>query len=288
MNATRSPRKSTVRTIALTGSQSGLGLAVRQRLEADGLRVIGVDLAGKGAEVAADLSTPAGRQHAVRQVIKLAGGRLDGLVANAGVDSKNAELTMQVNYFGAVEVAEGLRQALAKGESPALVFTVSHAIAISPGIATGAADALLAGKLEKAARSLGRLTPNPYSASKFALARWIRRHAAAPEWAGAGITMNGVCPGPIMTPMLEHDLQDPMKGPIIRAMPKPTGTTALPADLTGIYRFLLGADARYVVGQLIMIDGGIETLWRGEDWPRAWSISLPRFLLKLFGAQRSE
>lgn len=287
MNATRKTHRSQ-RRIALTGSQSGLGLAVRQRLEADGHKVLGVDLPGKGAEVEADLSTPAGRQSAVEQVIKHCGGRLDGLIANAGVDSKNAELTMQVNYLGAVEVIEGLREALAAGERPAVVVTVSHAIAISPGIATSAADALLKGDLKAAARKLGRLTPNPYSASKFALARWIRQHAAKPEWAGAGIVMNGVCPGPIVTPMLEHDLKDPMKGPIIRAMPKPTGATALPADLTGLYAYLLGPDARYVVGQLIMIDGGIESIWRGEDWPRAWDISLPRFLLKLVAGKPRE
>lgn len=283
MNATRSTRNSSARILALTGSQSGLGLAVRERLEADGLRVIGVDLAGKGAEVEADLSTEAGRRHAIKEVRRLCKGRLDGLVANAGVDSRDATLTLQVNYLGAIELAEGLRSALAKGRSPAVVFTVSHAVLISPGIATRAADALLAGRLDLAQRRLGRINPNPYSASKLALARWIRQHAATPDWAGAGITMNGVCPGPIMTPMLEHDLQDAVKGPIIRAMPKPTGATAQPADLAGLYAFLLGPDARYVVGQMLVCDGGIEAQWRGADWPAPWKISLPGFLLKLFG-----
>ena len=130
--------------------------------------------------------------------------------------------------------------------------------------------------------ALGRFTPNPYPVSKLALARWIRREAPGESWAGSGITLNGICPGPIVTPMLEHDLQDKVKGPIIRAMPKPTGETAHPADLAGLYGFLLGPDARYVVGQMLMADGGIESLWRGEDWPKAWPISAARFVFQLF------
>lgn len=272
----------TPRVIAVSGSQSGLGLAIRERLAADGARVIGIDLPGKGAEVEADLSTAAGRTKAVAGVLRQCGGVLHGVVANAGVDSPKAELTFQVNFFGATELLEGLRPALAKAERPAAVVTVSHAIAISPGIPDKAVDALLDGDTERAERALGRFTPNPYPVSKLALARWIRRQAPGERWAGSGIPLNGVCPGPIVTPMLEHDLADPVKGPIIRAMPRPTGDTAHPADLAGLYAFLLGADARYVVGQMLMADGGIESQWRGDDWPKAWSISAARFVFQLF------
>jgi NAD(P)-dependent dehydrogenase (short-subunit alcohol dehydrogenase family) len=270
------------RTIAVTGSQSGLGLAIRQRLESRGLRVIGVDLKGKGAEVEADLSTPAGRKKAVAGVLEQCGGALHGVVANAGVDAKDAKLTFEVNYYGAVEVLQGLRKALARADRPAAVVTVSHAIAISPGVPVKAVNALLEGDLKGAEKALGRFNPNPYPVSKLALAKWIRREAPGKDWAGSGVTLNGICPGPIQTPMLEHDLADPKKGPIIRAMPQPSGSTPKPEDLAGLFEFMLGPDARYVVGQLLMADGGIESGWRGEDWPRAWDISTARFLLKLF------
>ena len=49
------------RTIAVSGTASGLGLAVRQRLEAAGDRVVGVDL--RDAEVIADLERAALNQH---------------------------------------------------------------------------------------------------------------------------------------------------------------------------------------------------------------------------------
>ncbi|HMZ01112.1 MAG TPA: SDR family oxidoreductase, partial [Burkholderiaceae bacterium] len=112
---------------------------------------------------------------------------------------------------------------------------------------------------------------------------WIRSHAATSDWAGQGISLNGVCPGAIRTPLLEKDLADKVKGPIIRAMPKPLGEIAETGDLAGIFEFLLSPDSRYIVGQLVVCDGGVESMWREQDWPRPWDISLPRFLFKLFG-----
>lgn len=271
--------------IAVSGSQSGLGLAIRQRLEASGRQVIGIDLPGKGAEVEADLSTEAGRTAAVEGVLERCDGTLAGLVANAGVDSPNAQLTFDVNFHGAVDLLEGLRPALARAGRAAAVVTVSHAVMISPGIRSAAADALLAGHGRRAALYAGRSPGAPYAVSKLALARWIRRHAATAAWAGVGISLNGVCPGAIHTPLLEKDLADPMKGRIIRAMPKPLGAIAQPSDLAGIFEFLLSPEARYIVGQLLVTDGGLESLWRGEDWPRPWSVSMPGFLLRLFGSR---
>jgi len=274
-------RVAAARRVALSGSQSGLGLAIRRRLEASGTRVIGIDLPDKGAEVEADLSTAAGRAAAVQGVLKRCRGLLHGLVANAGVDSPDAPLTFGVNYHGVVDLLEGLRPALAKAKRAAAVVTVSHSVMISPGLKVAAADALLAGRDRRAVLLVRGGLAAPYAVSKLAVARWIRRHAPTPAWAGSGVSLNGVCPGAIQTPLLEKDLADPLKGPVIRAMPKPLGEIARPEDLAGIFEFLLSTDARFIVGQLLVTDGGIESLWREPDWPRPWNISIPRFLMKL-------
>jgi NAD(P)-dependent dehydrogenase (short-subunit alcohol dehydrogenase family) len=279
----RTPRAAGPRRIAVSGSQSGLGLAIRRRLEAGGAELIGIDLPGKGAEVEADLSTSDGRAAAVKGVLARCGGKLQGVVANAGVDSSDARLTFEVNFLGVTELLEGLRPALAKAGRAGAVVTVSHAVMITPGASAAAAKALLAGQLGRAAFYAGRSPGAPYAASKLALARWIRLHAPEEGWAGSGISLNGVCPGAIQTPLLDKDLADRLKGPMIRAMPKPVGEVARPEDLAGVFEFLLSPEARFVVGQLLVTDGGIESMWRGEDWPQPWDISMARFLFKLFG-----
>ena len=108
-----------MRTIVITGSASGLGLATRRRLEAAGDRVIGVDL--HDAEIEADLSTTAGRVDAIAAVIAAAPS-IDGLIVCAGLGPHvtPTSLLVAVNYFGAVDVLDGLLDALAAGTIPRL------------------------------------------------------------------------------------------------------------------------------------------------------------------------
>ena len=133
-------------TIVLTGSQSGMGWVMRQHLESQpDTRVIGVDLPGKGAEVEADLSSSAGCQAAVDQVLLQAGDGLSGVVANAGVDANDPALTFGVNYFGVVDFLQGLQPALAQAAPTSVVVNVSNSIAITPHIPLAPVEALMAG-----------------------------------------------------------------------------------------------------------------------------------------------
>ncbi len=161
--------------IVITGSQSGMGLAIRNLLETRGYRIIGVDLPGKGAEVIADLSTTEGRTGAVNAILSQS-GVLGGIVCNAGVDVSNIPLVLELNYLGSVELLMGLRSALASAGSAAAVVTVSNSIFITPQIPEEPVTALLHADLQRAEELL-RPTPRyAYSVSKFALAKWIRKH----------------------------------------------------------------------------------------------------------------
>lgn len=259
-----------MKTVAITGSQMGMGLAMRTRLEAAGARVIGVDRPGQGAEVSSDLSTAVGRQTAVGAVLAACGGVLDGLICNAGVDNENIPLVFGVNYHGAVDLMEGLQPALAAAPYAAAVLNVSNSIHITPNIPTEPVDALLAGDEPRAIELLRDRPRLAYQVSKLAVARWLRRNAPAAAWAGSGIRVNGVCPGPVLTDLLRKDLDDPAKrGPIL-ALPRPLGEFATPESVADVTGFLLSEGARFLVGQLIMIDGGVETLLRANDVPLVW------------------
>jgi NAD(P)-dependent dehydrogenase (short-subunit alcohol dehydrogenase family) len=272
-----------MRTAAVTGSQSGMGLAIRQELESKGWRVLGVDLPGKGAEVTADLSSEAGRSAAASALLAASGGRLDAVAANAGVDIPKPELVFGLNYFGVVDLLRLLRPALVAAGRSRVAVNVSNAIFVTPGIPPAPVQALLDGNAVRAVRLLEAQPALAYPVSKLAVARWIRETAPSADWAGSGISLNGVCPGAVMTPLLERDLADPRKGPFIRKLPRPLGEFTPPQAVAALFEFLLSERARFLVGQLISIDGGNEAAWRAGDWPRAWDME-PQAFRRLIGA----
>ena len=67
----------------ISGSASGIGACTKTRLEAQGFRVIGIDM--KDADIIADLSSGEGRKSAVDSALEMSGGKIDRLVLAAGV-----------------------------------------------------------------------------------------------------------------------------------------------------------------------------------------------------------
>jgi NAD(P)-dependent dehydrogenase (short-subunit alcohol dehydrogenase family) len=92
----------------------------------------------------------------------------------------------------------------------------------------------------------------------------MRRVAPSGEWAGAGIRLNAIAPGPIETPLLRAGLDHPVFGPAIRAFPVPTGSPGTPNDVAAAVAFLLGTEARYICGSVLFVDGGTDALIRGD------------------------
>jgi NAD(P)-dependent dehydrogenase (short-subunit alcohol dehydrogenase family) len=252
-------------TIAITGSASGIGRATRARLEGAGHRVIGVDL--RDAEVIADLATAAGRSAMVAGVTEASGGALDGVVAGAGVSGAPGEVVVSVNHFGAVATLEGLRPLLAAGTAPAAVAISSNSTSTQPGYDLDVVAACLAGD-EASARRLAAPDETGlgvYPATKLALARWVRHHAVAADWIGAGIRLNAVAPGFIATPMTA-ELADVIFE-LGDAYPIPIGRAGDAGEVAALLEFLLGADSSFFVGSVVYMDGGTDAALRADDWP---------------------
>ncbi|MEW6267661.1 MAG: SDR family oxidoreductase [Thermodesulfobacteriota bacterium] len=248
----------------LSGSASGIGAAVRGRLERDGCRVLGVDL--RDAEVIADLSAPEGRERAVAGVQALA-ERVDGVVACAGIgpQAEPRARIASVNYFGATALLAGLRPLLARGDAPAAVAVSSNSATISPGADGPLAAACLADDEAGALRLAAELDgATVYAAAKLALARWVRRRAPHADWAGSGIRLNAVAPGAVHTPLLQGGLDHPVLGAAIRGFPIPLGGFGRPEQIAAAVAFLLSGDASFCCGSVLFADGGSDALLRAD------------------------
>ena len=259
-------------TYAVTGSASGMGGAVVAKLRSAGHTVIGVDI--NDAEIVADLSTPGGRRGAAADVLAACSGVLDGAVLAAGLGpTKGAErLITEVNYFGVVDLLAAWRPALAAAERAKVVAFASNSTTTVPAVPRCAIRALLAGDAERALRAyrfFGPLSPPmAYAASKIAVSRWVRRHAVTPEWAGAGIRLNALAPGAIMTPMLEQQLATPAEAKHVRQFPVPIGGFGDPGQLADWVVFMLSDSADFLCGSVVFVDGGSDAYFRADDWPR--------------------
>ncbi|WP_305094107.1 SDR family oxidoreductase [Prescottella sp. R16] len=253
------------RTYLVTGSASGIGAATAAHLRGQGARVIGADL--RDADITVDLATAAGRAALVEQTRGLSGGSIDGVIACAGIALFDP-LTIKVNYFGAVATLDGLRPLLAGSDAPRAVVISSVASlhpndpAIVDAALTGDEDAATAAAQAAVQRGDGALV---YASSKAAIAHWVRRTAITPEWAGAGIPLNAIAPGTIVTPMIQAMLDsDETRAVVDSAVPMPLNGHARPEQVAPLLSWLVSEQNSHVTGQVVFVDGGADAVLRGD------------------------
>jgi NAD(P)-dependent dehydrogenase (short-subunit alcohol dehydrogenase family) len=107
-----------------------------------------------------------------------------------------------------------------------------------------------------------------YAASKIAVSRWVRLEAVKSEWASAGIRLNALAPGAIMTPLLEEQLSTPKRAKLVRSFPVPTGGFGDAGQLADWVLFMLSDAADFLCGSVVFVDGGTDAYFRANDWPR--------------------
>ncbi|MDQ8706047.1 SDR family oxidoreductase [Streptomyces sp. LHD-70] len=256
------------RTYLITGAASGIGRATLTLLRSQGHTVIGADL--KDSDISADLSTAEGRAELVTRARELTGGLLDAVISCAGIAHFDP-LTIKVNHFGAVATLDGLRPLLAAGTDPrALVIGSIDSVHPTDAAIVDAAladdeEAAVAASRAAVDRGEGHLV---YSSSKAAISRWIRRSAVTDNWAGAGIPLNAIGPGVIITPMTQPLLDDPeMRKLVEQSAPMPLHGHARPEQIGPLIAWLTSPENTHVTGQVVFVDGGADAVLRGD---RTW------------------
>ncbi len=233
------------RVALVTGAAGGQGWAIAQKLRAQGYSVAACDR--RADEVAAavgelgdeeviavelDVTSPQQWDAAVERVVDRFGS-LSTLVNNAGVlhraplgdeTIEDFENAWRVNCLGAFLGMRATLDRLRAAEHAAIVNICST----------------------------GAIRPFPqhcaYGSSKWAL-RGLTQTAAA-ELAPSGIRVNAVFPGPVATSMLDDETQTRLAA---RAM---FGRLGRPAEIADAVAFLVSAEASFITGSELVVDGG--------------------------------
>jgi len=260
------------RTYVITGTSGMLAGALRQRLQGQGHRVVGVDV-DASAEIVADLSSAEGRAGMVRDVEVLTEGRIDAVVAAAamvGVFPDTARM-VRTNYFGVLATLEGLRPLLARSPAPRAATFASVSLLHRP--IPGLVEACLSGDEEAAAAVAASAEDQPavYTTTKRALSQWLRRRAVSVDWAGSRIPLNAVAPGMTRRDDFEWDPESEF-GRFMRELePRPLHPVSRLDHVASLVDWLTSVDNGAMTGQILFVDGGTEAVLRGDDlWPGFW------------------
>lgn len=232
--------EATGRVVLITGGSRGIGLATAQRFRALGDRVAITYNSSPPPEgffaVKCDVTSSADVDDAFKAVEQHF-GPVEILVSNAGMNKDMLLLRMSeddftevidANLTAAYRVAKRAAQGMLKARKGRIIF-VSSVVGL-----------------------LGSAGQTNYSASKSGLVGLAR--SIARELGSRSITANVVAPGPVATDMLAA-LSEDRREALTAAVP--LGRLASPDEIAGTIAFLASADAAFITGAIIPVDGGL-------------------------------
>jgi 3-oxoacyl-[acyl-carrier protein] reductase len=230
----------TGRVVLITGGSRGIGLATAQRFAALGDRVAVTYNSSPPPEgffaVKCDVTSSDDVDDAFKAVEQHY-GPVEILVSNAGMTKDMLLLRMSeddftevidANLTAAYRVAKRAAQGMLKARKGRIIF-VSSVVGL-----------------------LGSAGQANYSASKSGLVGLAR--SIARELGSRSITANVVAPGPVATDMLAA-LSEDRREALTTAVP--LGRLASPDEIAGTITFLASADAAFITGAIIPVDGGL-------------------------------
>jgi 2-hydroxycyclohexanecarboxyl-CoA dehydrogenase len=242
------------RVAVITGAASGMGLAVAQRLAADGNRVALLDLDGDAVATAANDVRTAGSE---------AVGLAVDVTDRAAVDAAMATVRNELGPIAIVVTSAGFDEFQAFTDIT--IDAWEHMLAVNltgtfhclqsaiPDMVEGGWGRIVTISSSSAQSGANRMAH--YVASKGGVVGLTK--ALALEYAPQGITVNTIPPGFIDTPMARRaEARGDLPSIDAVAARTPVRRAGAPEDIAAAAAFICSEEAGYITGQLIGVNGG--------------------------------
>ncbi len=251
------------KTAIITGSTSGIGLGIAEAL------------AGAGADVVLNSFTERDEDHALAASLAEKHGRHGGTVRYIRADmSKPDDCRALIDRAGACDILvnnAGIQHVAPIDEFPVAKWDAIVAVNMSSAFHTTAAALPMMrragwGRVINVASAHG-MRASPYKAAYVAAKHGLvgMTKVVALETAQEPITVNAICPGYVLTPLVEAQIPDTMKEyglsreEVVRDVllkRQPSGEFATVEQIGGIALFLCSGVAAQITGAAISVDGG--------------------------------
>jgi 3-oxoacyl-[acyl-carrier protein] reductase len=249
-------RRFSAQVALVTGAAHGIGQAIARRFHAEGAHVLALDVDGQALEQVAaelpgseplvcDLAQPAAIAEAMKRV-ESSHGRVDILVNNAGIGRSRHILSADYEHW---------RQVFSINLDAQFLIC----LALAPLMKARHAGVII--NIASIQAMLSEPCGSAYGASKAAITAFTR--GLAVDLAPAGIRVNAIAPGFIQTRMslnaegVDETSTAEFQDWYVQRRKIPMARACLAAEVAGVAAFLASADASYMTGQTLVVDGGL-------------------------------